>query len=65
MSLRRETPCDFGECPYNATYSYTCEFYCSAEEPEDYPEIWDDDEEWDYQPHFSGRPNCQTICKYF
>lgn len=39
MSLRRETPCDFGPCPYDAQYSSTCDYYCSEEEPEDYPDI--------------------------
>lgn len=33
MSLRKETPCDFGPCPYDAEYSSTCDYYCSAEEP--------------------------------
>lgn len=41
MSLRKETPCDFGPCPYDAMYSCTCDYYCSEEEPEDYNE--DDD----------------------
>ena len=47
MSLRRETPCDFEPftCPYNAEYSSTCEYYCGAEEPEDIPDI-DEDEEY-------------------
>lgn len=43
MSLRNETPCDFGECPYNAEYSCDCEYWCGAEEPEDNPEIWEDE----------------------
>lgn len=34
MSLRKETPCDFGPCPYDAEYHYTCEYWCGAEEPE-------------------------------
>lgn len=36
MSLRKETPCDFGPCPYDAAYSYTCDYFCSEPEPEDY-----------------------------
>ncbi len=43
MSLRSCTPCDFGECPYNAQYGGDCEYWCGAEEPEDYPEEEDDE----------------------
>lgn len=44
MSLRKVTPCDCsGMCPYDAEYSYTCEYYCGADEPED-----DYYEEYDY-----------------
>ena len=42
MSLRRETACDFGPCPYadmHSGYMNSCEYWCGAEEPEDYPEI--------------------------
>lgn len=42
MSLKLETPCDFGECPYDAENYSTCEYWCGADEPEDYP----DDEEY-------------------
>ena len=49
MSLRKETPCDHGECPYNAEYYYTCEYWCGAEEPEDYPEDDYDYPEDDYE----------------
>ena len=38
MSLRQVTPCDFGECPYNAQYNCDCEYWCGAES-DDYPEI--------------------------
>lgn len=44
MSIRCETPCDYGECPYNAQYNRDCEYWCGAEEPEDNPEDWEDDE---------------------
>lgn len=50
MTLRSETPCDFGPCPYDAEYSRDCDWWCSAEEPEDnddldfYIERIDDDE---------------------
>lgn len=39
MSIKRCTPCDYdGVCPYSAMYSGDCEYWCGAEEPEDYPE---------------------------
>ncbi len=43
MSLRKETPCDYGECPYAAEYFNTCEYWCGADEPEDYPEEFETD----------------------
>ncbi len=43
MSLRRETPCDFGECPYGAEYSCDCEYWCGADEPEYEYDSEDDD----------------------
>lgn len=45
MTLKTETPCDFGPCPYDAEYSCDCDWYCSAEEPQDNPEIWEDKDE--------------------
>jgi len=49
MSIKRETPCDDGVCPFDATYNCDCEYWCGAEEPQDNPEVWDDDEdEYDY-----------------
>lgn len=49
MSLRKETPCDFGPCPYDAEYHSTCEYWCGAEEPEDFedliPSNFDEDED--------------------
>jgi len=41
MSLRRETPCDFGPCPYNSEFSDSCEYWCGADEPEDNPLEWE------------------------
>ena len=39
MSLRKDCPCDLdGFCPYDAEYSYSCEYWCGADEPEDYPD---------------------------
>lgn len=47
MSIRRETPCDFGPCPYDYDVigHHDCEWYCGAEEPADDPEIWEEEEE--------------------
>jgi len=43
MSLRKETPCDFGECPYDAESHSQCEYWCGEEEPE---EVIEEDEFW-------------------
>ena len=52
MSLRNWTPCDEPDlegrhhCPYADDGDYVnCEYYCGAEEPQDDPEIWEEDEE--------------------
>ena len=45
MSLRRETPCDFGPCPYEAEYYGTCEYWCGADEPQDYPTEYEEEEQ--------------------
>lgn len=38
MSLRRNTPCDLdGICPYESESNGSCEYWCGADEPEDYP----------------------------
>lgn len=56
MSLRKETPCDFGECPYDAVYHTTCDWYCSEEEPEEDYEEWDEDnsdlERYEYEEDY-------------
>ena len=26
--MPKETPCDYGECPYDAMYGETCRVYC-------------------------------------
>lgn len=44
MSIRRETPCDYGECPYSASYNCDCEYWCGEDEPADDPELWDEEE---------------------
>lgn len=67
MSLRKETPCDFGPCPYDAEYSHTCDYYCSEPEPEDYPEEDYEDEEYpedyddcDYEIGYDPYMGCFT-----
>lgn len=50
MAIRKNTPCDFdGICPYDAMYNNDCEYWCGADEPEDTPEIWEEEDEveWD------------------
>ena len=44
MSLRLETPCDWGECPYSAEYGGDCEYWCGADEPQDDYEIWEEED---------------------
>ena len=46
--MTRETPCDWGDCPYNAMYSEDCRYYCGLGVDEDsYP---DEDEEESIRP---------------
>lgn len=45
MSLRLETPCDYGQCPYEAECYATCEYWCGSEEPQDDPDIWEEEED--------------------
>lgn len=56
MSLKNWTPCDEPDlegrhhCPYADDGDYVnCEWYCGAEEPQDSPEIWEEEEDdgWD------------------
>lgn len=51
VSIRKNCPCDVdGVCPYDAEYDRDCEYWCGAEEPEDYPEDdgWD---QWECEPN--------------
>ena len=45
MSIRKVTPCDYGECSYNAQYSRDCEYWCGAEE---------EGEEETFEEYFEG-----------
>lgn len=41
--MKNNCPCDIdGFCPYDAEYITTCEWYCGEEEPQDDPEIWEE-----------------------
>lgn len=52
MSLRKETPCDFGECPYSSEYYDDCWYWCGESEPEDNYDDYDDDvDECGYDPY--------------
>lgn len=43
--MKRETPCDYGECPYSASYSEDCRYWCGLGVDEDsYDEGGYDDE---------------------
>ena len=50
MNVRRVCPCDIdGICPYEDMHSgcwSSCEYWCGEDEPEDYPELWDEDEDY-------------------
>ena len=37
--MTQETPCDYGECPYNAMYSEDCRVYCGLGVDEDEEEM--------------------------
>ena len=41
--MTRETPCDLGDCPYNAMYNEDCRYYCGL--GVDYDGYDGDDEE--------------------
>ena len=53
---KRETPCDYGECPYDAMYSEACRYYCGLGVDED---SYDEDEKMfddeDYIPSSTYR----------
>lgn len=56
MTIASSTPCDFdGICPYNAQYSRDCEFWCSADEPEDIPLEYTEDDEIYYCEYYAER----------
>lgn len=52
MSLKQNTPCDMDcICPFGAETFGDCEWYCGAEEPQDDPKIWEEEEEEYWNPH--------------
>ena len=48
MALRNICPCDVdGICPYedmHSGYFNSCEYWCGADEPQDDPTDWEEDE---------------------
>lgn len=54
--MSKITPCDYGECPYDAQYSEACRVYCGLGVDED---SYDEDEEMfdeeEYVPSSSRR----------
>lgn len=40
--MTKETPCDWGDCPYNAMYIEDCRYYCGLGVDEDSYDKWDD-----------------------
>ena len=69
MSLRSWTPCDEPDldgqhhCPYADDGDYVnCEYWCGAEEPEDYPEEYEGEEgmEADLDMGFDPYMGCYT-----
>ena len=65
MSLRRETPCDFGPCPYNAEQHGQCEYWCGDPRPEDEMGLWeedfDEDKDWEEHSGYSYSQNNPPI----
>lgn len=42
---KKTTPCDHGDCPFDAQYSEDCRYYCGLGVDEDGPEDEPEDEE--------------------
>lgn len=50
MSLKFHTPCDDGDCPYDATYYHDCEYWCGEDAESDSYNRWDCEptrDDWD------------------
>jgi hypothetical protein len=60
-TMAKKTPCDYGECPYDAQYSEACRVYCGlgVDEACDENEFDDDcygiDEDMELLAHIEGR----------
>ncbi|MBR4155423.1 MAG: hypothetical protein IKU01_01790 [Bacteroidales bacterium] len=49
MSIRLATPCDCeGICPYESEQWADCEYWCGAEEPQDDPTIWEEEDDYPF-----------------
>lgn len=43
MKTSRETPCDYGSCPYDAMYGEDCRYWCGLGVDEDEYEDYDEE----------------------
>ena len=59
MSIRTNTPCDLdGECPYGAMYNNDCEYWCGADDGDDYPPTdYDDFDDEEYDEEYEDFPD--------
>ena len=56
MVIRSNCPCDIdGVCPYEAEEFSSCDYWCGTDEPQDYPDIWED-----YDVGFDPYLGCYT-----
>jgi hypothetical protein len=44
--MSKTTPCDHGECPYDAMYINACRYYCGLGVDEDEEDDYEDEEEY-------------------
>ena len=60
MSLRKNTPCDLdGICPYESGEYCSCEYWCGADEPQDNPEVWEENSSEDDEECDGDCANCE------
>ena len=56
--MAKETPCDYGECPYDAMYGETCRVYCglgvdeACDEDDEGYELTHEEFEAAYKAHY-------------
>ena len=44
MSIKKDTPCNYGVCPYHAEYHCDCEYWCGVEKELDYSKEYEEEE---------------------